>query len=170
VDSVMLLGSAGKTGAVKDESKEEDKKEAPIKPKIDIAALEELVKNAVGFSAERGDRVVVKAIPFVGGDMDANVPGTMTKVFEEAKGYLTPLLVFAFGIVALMIWRKRNKKKKEAEVIQLPQTVRELETGTPETVKALGEGDQAARDLANAAAEHDARRAAAVLRAWIAEG
>jgi flagellar M-ring protein FliF len=142
------------------------------KLKVDLTALEEVVKKAVGFSKKRGDRVTLQAVPFVPtAELDVEPGNVVTRFVEEQGALIWPALGIIGGIVVLIyIKRWLNKRKRDSEVVDLPKTVQELEVGAAGQPLALGAGDVQARDLANAVAEHDTGRAAAVVRSWLVGG
>ena len=162
-------------------------KSAKDKPvaKLNLAALEEVVRKAVGYAPERGDLVTLQAVPFAADTLgDGDAAGGPLVQFLRKQSWVVPTAVVVVAVVAVLIWmRRRRRKVQEVEVIDLPKTVWELESsgvGAPQaegggameagkTPLALGAGDVSARDLANAAAAHDAMRAASVLRSWIGE-
>jgi flagellar M-ring protein FliF len=162
-------------------------KSAKDKPvaKLNLAALEEVVRKAVGYAPERGDLVTLQAVPFAADTLgDGDAAGGPLVQFLKKQSWVAPTAVVVVAVVAVLIWmRRRRRKVQEVEVIDLPKTVWELESsgvGAPQaegggameagkTPLALGAGDVSARDLANAAAAHDAMRAASVLRSWIGE-
>ena len=176
VDSKILDSGAagGLAGGAKDKGKGEGEGKGEGKTRaaaaVDLSTLEDLVKNAVGYVSSRGDTVSVKAVPFAGDQLPAATPPPWpVRVMQEQGSWLIPVAALAaVGIVVLVIVLRRRRTRPGDE-IELPTTVQELEARGGGAPLALGEGDRAGRDLASAAAEHDARRAAAVLRAWIAE-
>ncbi len=191
-DSLLGMGALKKKDeqkaegkAAKGKGKGKDAKDAKAKALAAAAAavklerlrkdIEVVVRNAVGYSVTRGDKVVVKAVPFA---RKAEAPAAAPK-FTLVRFVQTPTGMIAAGAAAAVILALiaflliRRKRKAESEVVQLPMTVRELESDLeqpPGERPALTEGDTQARDLAQAAAESDVFRSAAVLRAWMARG
>lgn len=168
----------------KKETKEGAKAAASAHPRIDIAALETVVKQAVGYSANRGDMVSVKAVPFVAARTQVRPPvGFITRVIQERPWLPAAAgggVLFVAGLVVWLLVRRSKKSTpaREPELLETPLKVRELEGRdeiplqartrvVPELSK---EEEEKTRELAEAAAQHDARRAAQVLRAWMAEG
>jgi flagellar M-ring protein FliF len=176
----QAAAAAGGAGAAKDK---------PV-AKLNLAALEEVVRKAVGYAPERGDLVTLQAVPFAEDTLGAgDAAGGPVIQFLKEQSWVVPTAVVVVAVVVVLIWmRRRRKKVQEVEVIDLPKTVWELEgaagaaaglgpqgqagaepMAAGKTPLALGAGDVNARDLANAAAAHDAMRAASVLRSWIGE-
>ncbi|MCC6748483.1 MAG: flagellar M-ring protein FliF [Deltaproteobacteria bacterium] len=154
----------------------------------DLQGLEQVVKQAVGFSATRGDVVTLKAIPFTDVQPVEKEPETLPLVQLLRKN---PLYAAVGGgalllvVVVFFLLLRGRKPARAPAVLQLPATVKELEAtaqalpgGAGQTLQ-LGAGDlptfpgtgtSQGRQLALAAAEHEAARTAQVLRAWIAGG
>ncbi len=166
-------GKADGKGAAK--AKKAKAKKA--KPKIDLAALELIVQQAVGYSAARGDVVTLKAVPFADEQLPVEVADpTWVKVARSPYPYLAVAGLIA-AVFFLLLLRRRKHQVEERDQLPLPATVRELAAQAPVTATAEAEDQLAleddttrARALAEAAAEHDARRAAQVLRVWLAGG
>jgi len=149
---------------------------------VDLKALEEVVKKAVGFSPERGDLVALQSVPFAG-EPPEEQPSAVWAItrYLGRKGSWFSSGLAVLVLVGLAWWvmrRKRQQLNQEVAVLDLPRTVKELE-GAPQpgaagltgsSPRALGAGDSSSRDLATEAARHDAMRSAAVLRMWISGG
>ncbi len=180
VDSYAVARKGAASGAAK--GKGGRKKSAMA---VDLKALEELVKKAVGFSADRGDLVTLQSVPFAKeAEIVEPLTATIMRYIKDRNLWLSPLIAIGVLILIISLWR-RLKKIKNIEVIDFPKTVRELENesgakakggeetkeiaGPDQVEKLLSSGSNSARDLAAAAVEHDAARAASVLRSWLAE-
>ena len=190
VDRNSLLGASAlkkkdetKQGAAKGKKgkKKTDKETAAAAAvaaaKLEILRkdIEDVVRNAVGYSPARGDKVVVKAVPFATkAAAPVAAPAVTFITFVQTPTGMIVVGVAAAVVIALFVFFVvRRRRKGESEVVQLPMTVRELESDLeqpPGERPALTEGDQQARDLAQAAAGSDVFRSAAVLRAWMARG
>ena len=193
VDRTSLLGST----AIKGQGAAAEKPEGKARSKADqekaknelataaaVAAaklellrkdIEVVVRNTVGYSLARGDRVVVKAVPFATKKAaPAAVPAfSVVSFVKTPTGMIAAGAAAAVLLVLVVLVLVRRKRKAASEVVQLPMTVRELESDLehpPGERPALTEGDHQARDLAQAAAQSDVFRSAAVLRAWMARG
>ena len=138
--------------------------------------IQDVVRNAVGYSVARGDKVVVKAVPFARkAEAPAVVPNlTLMRFVKTPTGMIAVGSAAALLIAMAVFFLLRRKREADSEVVQqLPMTVREMEADLeqPEEERlALAEGDHQARDLAQSAAESDVFRSASVLRAWMARG
>lgn len=143
---------------------------------VDLKALELVVQQAVGFSPARGDVVTLRAVPFA---VDRPLPPVRVELsWQQVARSPWPYAALALLIllvVALLLWRRHARQRSEE--VRLPATVRELEARGPLRATArqaeprsLADSGARDRELAEAAADHDARRAAQVLRAWLAEG
>lgn len=146
---------------------------APAREPVNIKALEEVVKQAVGFNPTRGDVVTLQAVPFAPEpELETTGPNWAVSFLKNnSQQLITTILVGTLVIVVLMMVL-RGRKQQFVEILELPKTVRELEaTGTAPVRGTLAaaptDGRIPPKDLANAAAEHDAARAAAVVRSWI---
>ena len=154
---------------------------------VDLAALESVVKQAVGFNERRGDVVALRAVPFAPErSQEAGPASPLVRLVQQRPWVLLAAAAGAalllLTVVVLVVFGRRRKSTNSTEVANLPLSVRELErrgadndeplTGGARLVDdpALAGGGQQARELAEAAAMHDARRAAQVLRAWMAGG
>ena len=169
--AVLIDQSALRPSAATDKK---GKKPSPV----DIKSLEQVVRQAVGYSAARGDVVTVRAVQFaaVSPLPPVDQPHVVVRVIKQIPwtavggGFL--LLVVAFALL-------RHRKSSSSELLQLPRTVDELEAQAQVSVDGEGPSEDAAapqldgaqaRQLAVAAADQDAARAAQVLRAWMAGG
>jgi len=169
--SVAVLVDSHAFGGV---TKKGDKGKAKQKAVVaDLAALEEVVKKAVGFSAARGDLVTLKAVPFAPEEtLEGAAPPSFLVQLLRSKGASAVWLAAGLGVLLLVgfVALIRRRRRQQVDVIDLPRTVRELEGAeVGEERLALGEGDHRARELATDAARHDSLRAASVLRTWMAE-
>jgi len=144
---------------------------------VELAGLEDVVKQAVGFSGTRGDVVALKSVYFAPEQqLDAPKPSWFkTYVLQDRSTLKSVGTVLGIFLVVWFLARMlRRPAIAEAEVLELPKTVRELEASAvalpaANAVRAaLPQAEPQPRDLANAAAEHDAARTATVLKAWLA--
>ncbi len=145
---------------------------------VDLRALEQVVREAVGFEAKRGDVLTLRAVPFAPEQKLEPAKTPWTAYLLEGKG--PRMLLGGLGALVLLILLLRRGRRAEPPqtLLSLPRTVRELEASTaaaaPGKLPALGpattgtSAEPAPQDLAVAAAEHDAARAASVLKAWMA--
>ncbi|WP_058913570.1 flagellar basal-body MS-ring/collar protein FliF [Entomohabitans teleogrylli] len=144
-----------------------------------MAQIDALVKEAVGYSAARGDTVNVVNSPFSSADKEADIPlWRQPDVIDLLMAAVRYLLI---GIVAWVLWRKavqpswlrhqelalqRLELEKEARQAELDALVREKESGA--RVKAQQRVDaelhtQQLREMA----EQDPQVIALVLRQWM---
>ncbi len=161
-------------GATKDtkgaKGGQENNEKAAALVSAKLAALEQVVKQAVGFSAERGDIVTLRNVSFAPTEpIEAPAgPWSLPNILQHKTGSLAVIAMLIFGF-ALLLWFMRrllSRQAQQAELLELPATVREIESASAGS-HSLGPGDSNARDLAQAAAEHDSARTAAVLSAWM---
>jgi flagellar M-ring protein FliF len=183
----VLVDQAALAGPKASASPEDGEKESPAQqPRIQIASLENVIKQAVGFSDTRGDRVTIRAVPFA--RRDPGPPAASPWLVEQIWRKRVPivsvggaaLVLLALAIVAIVALRRRSSRQP-SDALDLPRTVRDLESAEQSSVTAearvvgndsakLPPADAEARQLVEAAALHDSVRVAQVLRAWISEG
>ena len=156
----------------------------------EVLALSSIVKHAVGFNAERGDDVELRAVQFA--RLDAGDDATVLDPLAKYRRYLSFAVAGLVAVVLLasiiMAWR-RSKAKQAKEALALAAAVSNegqlggLIMGSPEAAQ-LG-ADQAARTLlledappasdeirarALELAAKDPASAAVVLRRWLSVG
>lgn len=182
VSPAATIPIAGATKKTKNDKKDDKKTEkAALIPskKIDLRALELVVQQAVGYTIARGDTITLKAIPFV---KTINPPVTPIPTWQKVVMSPTPYIGVggvAAMVLMLIIVMRQKKKASFSNELGLPATLKELESKEQTNAQAEAEVEQqkqlkesalTARNLAEEAAEHDARRAAQVLRVWLAGG
>jgi flagellar M-ring protein FliF len=151
--------------------------------KEELAALEDIVKKAVGFDAERGDSLTVQSLAFHHDDM-----GDATKLTTPPfwHRYVPFALLAAVVLVALFVLSLRSRADKKLAAAQKAAELRaaEIAGGMLPGVaasRALPEGDlqrllepsAPAVDFRAKALEiagRDPATASLVLKAWLAEG
>ncbi|HET6514213.1 MAG TPA: flagellar basal-body MS-ring/collar protein FliF [Thermodesulfovibrionales bacterium] len=143
-----------------------EKKYAP-RPEEEIKKFEDMVKNAVGFTADRGDDVRVVNMPFEGPQQE-ELPEPKTDIIayvSMAAKYFVPLL--ALIMVFLFVFRPLMKVLTASPVmqrapVQLPQTVAEIE-------KALELAGKPAGANLIEWAKKNPKEAADLIKNWIEE-
>ncbi len=143
----------------------------------ELAELQAVVENAMGYNAARGDRVKIASVPFRdrAADDASALPATdaiPVWMMAAAGGGVLLLLV-----VVMMMRRKKPARIVANEVLQLPQSVSaaqaaivRAETGAPlpqGTNLALPEAPEGARERVLALAAGDPERTADIIRAWL---
>lgn len=155
----------------------------------EVLALSSIVKHAVGFNAERGDDVDLRAVQFA--RLDTGDDATAVDPLAKYRRYLP---FAAAGLVAvilltsiIMAWRRNKAKKAAAALAAALPVISEgqlggLITGSPEAAQLAG--DQARSLLLEDAppasdeiraralelAARDPATAAVVLRRWLGAG
>jgi flagellar M-ring protein FliF len=153
----------------------------------EVAALSSIVKHAVGFNAERGDDVELRAVQFARLDTADDV--TVLDPMAKYRRYLPFALAGLLGVVLLasviMAWRRKQAKKAAAARAAAAAVLVEARlTGSSsenaaqlaaEQVRAslladtsVGSDEIRARALELAA--KDPATAAVVLRRWLSAG
>ncbi len=127
----------------------------------EMKKIEEIVKRAVNFDAERGDEIEVANIPFEAakmkeGEEEIIEEGWLSKL-EQHKGYfryvfLGVFLLFSFLFVVrpLVRWLTSGPSGGAEMLKQLPLTVEEIERGYGEGAKNLPYRDRALAMLTGA--------------------
>lgn len=145
----------------------------------ELAELQAVVENAMGFNSARGDRVKIASAPFRDRldpeSVAASPVGTPTWMFAAAAGGAGIL-----GFAAWMFLRRKRARALTPEVLSLPARVSEVEgaiarvdAGQPAALPgqgaaaALPEGRDAARERALALASSDPERTADIIRGWL---
>ena len=120
----------------------------------EIKKIEDIVKRAINFDAERGDEIEVANIPFEAaslkmGEEEIIEEGWLSKL-EQHKGYfryafLGVFLLFSFLFVVkpLVRWLTSAPSGGAEMLKQLPMTVEEIERGYGEGAKSLPYRDRA---------------------------
>jgi flagellar M-ring protein FliF len=145
------------------------------RPSEELKKIESLVKSAVNFVAERGDKVEVVNIPFETAKIeDAEKESMVDSWLSKLKNYkpyfkyaflsLFLILTFFFVVQPLIRWLTTHTIA-DAEILhQLPKTVGELENDYGTDPKRLTFKDQASRVVAN-----DSEASVGVMRDWLKE-
>jgi len=141
----------------------------------ELSKIENLVKSAVNFVADRGDQVEVVNIPFETNQMtpaeDSSMLETWLARLKNYKPYfkyaflsLFLILTFMFVVQPVIRWLTTHTAR-EAEILhQLPKTVGELENEYGPDTKQLAFKDQVSRLISQ---DNDA--SVGVVRDWLKE-
>lgn len=143
----------------------------------ELARIEQLVKNAVGFDTARGDTLEVSNISF-GEPMDLGEPSILEIMFSHlqrlGKPLLNALLIFLFLIlivrpVVLSLIKPKVDEEEVEELISLPQADERLalEEGVEDEMLDLNRRLELAKAQALQLAEKDMDQAVAVLKNWL---
>ncbi|MEI9936941.1 MAG: flagellar basal-body MS-ring/collar protein FliF [Pseudomonadota bacterium] len=156
----------------------------------EVLALSSIVKHAVGFSAERGDEVELRAVQFA--RLDAGEDATVLDPLAKYRRYLPFALGGLVAVVLLasiiMAWRRGKAKKAAAALALAAPVITEgqlggLITGTKDNTIQLGtdrartllleDAPPASDEIRARALElaaKDPATAAVVLRRWLSVG
>ena len=125
-------------------------KEKTYKPRAEeeLKKFEEMVKNVIGFNAERGDDVRVVNMPFevMPQEEIQEAPRDIMPIIMSVGRYLSPVLLFllAFIFIIRPVLKVLTTPSREmAPPVQLPRTVGEIErsmelTGAPQKGELIG--------------------------------
>ena len=142
----------------------------------ELVKIENLVKSAVNFDAQRGDKVEVVNIPFettkIAEDTgESRIEGWLAYL-KNYKPYLKYaflslflFLSFIFVVKPLIKWLTAHTADDSELLYQLPKTVGEIENQNSEGQKQLTFADQASRVISN-----DNETSVGVMRDWLSEG
>ncbi|MFH1138382.1 MAG: flagellar basal-body MS-ring/collar protein FliF [Pseudomonadota bacterium] len=146
-------------------------------PQPQLAKLEELVKNAVGFDETRGDNVVVSSVPFymteeAGTEWWMTVLDNLRQFGKPAFNVLLIVLFFLFVVRPVMSWLQREiqpaeEKLPSMETEALPEGEGAEAEALPEPGKL--EPGKLTRDQVLALARQHPDRTLNLIRAWIDE-
>lgn len=144
----------------------------------ELAEMQAVVENAMGFNSARGDRVKIASVPF----RDRRDPNAVATVAAEP---IAPWMYAAGGlgllavVAAVVMLRRRKQRALVPEVLRLPSTVGEaeaalarVESGAPQAAlpgapQALPESPEGTRDRVLALASADPERTADIIRGWL---
>ena len=151
---------------------EQTVKQYSPRPDAELAQLEQLVRNAVGFDEARGDTVVVSSVPFYT-EAEEVLP-LWKRILEQAQQYGKPVfnillmvLFFLFVVRPVMGWlqRETTPEAPPIEMAALPEGEEEIalpEPGKPEKGRLT-------REQALNLAQQNPERTINLIRAWIEE-
>jgi flagellar M-ring protein FliF len=142
----------------------------------ELVKIENLVKSAINFVADRGDRVEVVNIPFETTKItkdadDAPLEGWLVLLknykpyFKYAFLSLFLILSFIFVVKPLIKWLTAHTTGDNELLYQLPKTVGEIENQNGENHKQLTFKDQASQLISK-----DNEASVGVMRDWLKEG
>jgi len=140
----------------------------------EMGKIEKIVKRAVNFDPKRGDKIEVVNIPFkkTGPEWgDEDVKGTDQGWLSQARQYAPSmkfvflaiflLLLFMFVVRPLVRWLTSNSAGKEGRLMQLPQTLSEMES---EYGQSLPHKDKAVQLIAK-----DEEHSLKLMKRWLSE-
>jgi flagellar M-ring protein FliF len=153
----------------------------------EVVAMSAIVKHAVGFNAERGDEVELRAVQFarLEANDDAQLVDPLAKYRRWLPFVLAGLLALALLTAVIMVWRRGKTKQAEtlalkaAQVLTVEQLAgaasgaRTLQLGSEEARALLladNPGSEEIRARAVELAAKDPATAAVVLRGWLSVG
>lgn len=176
--SVAVLVDGNYENIKADDGKEQ-KKYAP-RSSEEMKKIEDLVKGAVGYTADRGDKVTVVNIPFETGSVAADegaLAAAEPSAFKEYLPYaikygtaiLLALLIIFF--VARPLTQGLGKRELSLEAIQksLPGTVAELEAqfGAPQRAVTAGRPELDVKQRLLELARENPQQTAQIIKGWI---
>ncbi len=153
-----------------------------------LAALQAVVENAVGFNAARGDRIKIVSVPFRDRPSADTDGGTLASRLPPWAPYAAGAGALAvIGIVWLVMARGKKGRAVAPDVLPVPATVAQLqrvvaqgEAPAPASTPALGgtdgasppalpEAPEALRARIVEQASSDPERTAEIVRGWMKE-
>jgi len=148
---------------------EKDGKFEPL-PASELGKIEALVKRAVGFDEERGDRVVVESMPLV--DLRSQQDEAALEMAERRAFYLRlARYLAALLLIAMIGWfvlRPLGMRLRAASSTAPSSSASDaLPSETPPALSSEAYQRLASMELARRAIEMDPERARRVLREWV---
>ena len=145
----------------------------------ELARLEDLVKNAVGFNTDRADEVKVVEMTHTMPEAISEAPPAEMSWVDWLNLLWKPVLglLFFFLLLGVMIAIRRQSEGAAIPVLEQPRSVRELEAALlgrqaielpPTAPGASAEAQDAATALRET--RPDPEKAAAVIKGWLSEG
>lgn len=140
----------------------------PLEP-ADMTKLENLVKEAMGYSAARNDSVSVVNSPFSADEIHREPPVWTNPVYQDAAMQLLRYLLIA--VLILLLWRKLLRPLLSA-LLARPVHVAVTNTASDTAAAAARRASEISRyednlGTARRMAEKDPRAVAMVLRSWM---
>ncbi len=164
-------------GTYQSNAKEDGQPELTYVPRApeELTQIENLVKHAVNFVAERGDKVEVVNIPFETAQIaQSEAESTVDKWLVRLKNYkpflkytflsLFLFLTFIFVVQPLIRWLTSHTAAEAELLHQLPKTVGELEGEYGSDPKQLGFKDEISQLIST-----DSEASAGAVRDWLKE-
>lgn len=147
-----------------------EKKYAP-RTEDEVKQFEDMVKKAVGFSANRGDEVKVVNLPFEVIPQeelaDAQAPSQVMPTVMTATKYLVPLI----GVVLLFLFVVKPLMKTliEPSPLSLPQQQLSLTQAGGEMQRAIPAQDRSSREQLTDWAKKNPKDATNLIKGWLEE-
>jgi flagellar M-ring protein FliF len=115
---------------------------------VDIQKIQELVKSAVGFDAERGDQMAIENIPFEEAPAEEMVtPGVWQKYGPQAFEAVRILGIVAIGVLALFTIVRPMVRGALAAVPAAPQMAMTRRAAVAAVVANAGPGPRTVQDI-----------------------
>jgi flagellar M-ring protein FliF len=147
--------------------------------KEEVAALEDIVRRAVGFNTERGDSLSVRALEFHHSNLDDGVKAPELPIWRR---FLPYIVGGAVVLVALLVLLRRTKTDKRLANLKQTVALKGAERAAAAELEAPLDADRRSRLLEaapNAIADYRARAlelagkdpatASVVLKGWLAQ-
>lgn len=148
--------------------KEKEKNIYIPRPEADLKKYAELVKAAVGYNKERGDQVIVENVAFESGveELPKEKIDFLKIIFSLLK-YLVPLA--AVALLIFFVIKPLIETLKPSPVAMLPSSP-EVTVGIgPAELQQEASSEQIMKEQVMDLVRKDPRRAAAIIREWLAE-
>ncbi len=136
-----------------------------------VRQFEDMVKKAIGFSADRGDEVKVVNLPFevVPQEemVDTPAPSRVVPTVMSASKYLVPLIGVA--LLFLFVVKPLMKTLTEPTQLALPQQQLSLVQAAGEVQRAIPEQDRSSREQLIDWAKKNPKDASNLIKGWLEE-
>ncbi len=168
------------------EEDKDGKRSFKPRPAAELKNIEDAVKNAVGYSADREDIITVSTMAFAQGDSGLEALSTKDKLLELAKELARPLtyllivvMILLFVIRPIIKWLGASIKPQHEAAPLKPEDVEDQLSLSKESeiakIEALHKNAeirnavQDQRDIIEGLTSNNIDSATAVVRAWLQE-
>ncbi|MEE9384486.1 MAG: flagellar basal-body MS-ring/collar protein FliF [Nannocystaceae bacterium] len=150
------------------------------RPADQLAELQGIVENAMGYNAARGDRIKITSVPFVDRPTPETDIATPQPPFPAWLPYAVGGGLLALGLAALLILKRGRGAAADANVLSFPTSVEEAQVALKkhelQNQGELPEGAQQAlpdvahlREQVVQTADANPERTAEIVKSWIRE-
>ena len=148
--------------------KEKEKSVYIPRPEADLKKYAEIVKAAIGYNKERGDQVIVENVAFESGIEEMPKEKTdFLKIALSLLKYLVPLA--AVALLIFFVIKPLIETLKPTPVEMRPAAAETTVTAGPAEIEVEASTEQIMKDQVMELVKKDPRRAAAIIREWLAE-
>jgi flagellar M-ring protein FliF len=144
--------------------KEKDKQVYQARSEAELKKYDEIIKAAIGFNKDRGDKVIVENVPFETVAEEVEKPDYMKVVFSFLK-YLVPLVLIML-VIFFVVKPIIDTLKALPETRLMPG---ELSPGGVKGIEPEVTSEEEMKEKVMDVVKKDPRRAATILKEWLSE-